>query len=107
MAGVIRGPHNPFGRMGMKVHEWMLSAGVKAAATGSCASNDGTGSRALEAREPSWRFRVNSVSVRRTYEERASMTERTSPSVAADGRGVEGGAAPSNRVAGGAVLWAA
>ena len=34
VAAVIRGPHNPFGHMGMKVHEWMFPAGVKAAATG-------------------------------------------------------------------------
>jgi hypothetical protein len=34
------------------------------------------------------------------------MTERTSQSIATVGRGVEEGAAPSNRVDGGAVLWA-
>jgi hypothetical protein len=35
------------------------------------------------------------------------MTERTSPPIATVGRGVEAGAAPSNRVDGGTVLWAA
>ena len=35
VAGVNRGPHNPLGRMGMKVHKEMFPAGVKAAATGS------------------------------------------------------------------------
>ena len=34
VAAVSRGPHNAFGHMGMKVHEWMFPAGVKAAATG-------------------------------------------------------------------------
>ena len=35
------------------------------------------------------------------------MTERRSPPIATAGRGVEEGATPSNRVDGGAVLWAA
>jgi hypothetical protein len=35
VAGVNRGPQNPFGHMGMQVHEWLFPAGVTAAATGS------------------------------------------------------------------------
>ena len=30
VAGVNRGPHNPLDPLGMKVHEWMFPAGVKA-----------------------------------------------------------------------------
>ena len=44
--------------------------------------------------------------VRPTNLRGVSMTERTSPSIATVGRGVEEGAAPSNRIDGGAVLWA-
>lgn len=43
VAGVNRGPKNPLGHMGMKVHEWMFPAGEKAAATGSRASANCTG----------------------------------------------------------------
>jgi hypothetical protein len=70
VAAVNCGPRNPFGHLGMKVHERMFPAGVRAAATGSGASNDCTGSGALHARERFWRFRVTNVFVRRTYEER-------------------------------------
>ena len=101
-AAISRGPRIASGDMGMQVPEWVVPAGGKAAATGWRAPTDGARSGALHARE-----RLREVPreppVRPTNGRGVSMTERASPSIAAVGRDIEQGAAPSK---GGAVRWA-
>ncbi|HEX2036099.1 MAG TPA: hypothetical protein VHS99_18110 [Chloroflexota bacterium] len=104
VAGVNRGPHNPYGHMGMKVHQWMFPAGVKPPRPGR--------ERQTTARDPQRWMGGRGPGGSREQRARpttlrgARVTERTSPSIVTVGRGGEEEAAPSNGVDGGAVLWA-